>query len=101
MWDEYYRRRNWARLDLIAVPLGLFLLLQTPEPILNWFNALPDPTMIILLFAVIGLMTICFAIPLLRWVEWRCPRCGGKFAEPRSSMGNCEANCHQTNDSKK
>jgi hypothetical protein len=49
MWDEYYRRRNWARLDLIAVPLGLFLLVQNPEPILNWFNALPDQTKIILL----------------------------------------------------
>jgi hypothetical protein len=87
IWDEYYRRRNWARLDLIAAPLGLYLLLQTPKPILNWFNALPDPAMMTLLFAVIGLMTICFAIPLLRWVEWQCPRCGEKFAEPKFSVG--------------
>jgi hypothetical protein len=84
MWRDYYARRNWARLTLLVLPIGLYVLfVQPPLLLLDKLNALPLAPQLILVFGIIGVTTIPFAVPILRWVEWRCPRCGEKFVQPK------------------
>jgi hypothetical protein len=39
------------------------------------------------ILAAIGLSAVLFSIPLLKWSEWGCPRCGWKFAQPKMYLG--------------
>jgi predicted RNA-binding Zn-ribbon protein involved in translation (DUF1610 family) len=87
VWAEYYRLRNWARLSLVGFPVALYLVVQTPEPLLLRLNALPETSLIAVIFVFLGAGAVVFSIPLLRWIEWRCPRCGEKFAAPRANFG--------------
>src|SRR5882724_10038390 len=79
-WREYYALRNRARLSLLVIPICLYLLLvKPPAMLLDRLNNLPESLKLIVVLVSIGLATIVFAAPVLKWVEWRCPRCGEKF----------------------
>lgn len=86
-WAEYYRLRNLARLSLLSIPVGLYLLLSVPETLKSRLNDLRFPAQITLIFGVIGIMAIVFSVPVLKWVEWRCPRCGEKFVQAKGQFG--------------
>ena len=87
-WREYYALRNRARLSLLAIPISLYLFLVVfPNTLVDKLNNLPDPLRLIVVFVGIGLATIVFAVPVLKWAEWRCPRCGEKFAQPKMQFG--------------
>lgn len=81
-WADYYRLRNRARLGLLgfavavwllAIPIGLL-------PVRAW-------VMMALFFCAIGIVAVVCAVPLFKWGNWRCPRCGQKFAEPTLAFG--------------
>jgi hypothetical protein len=36
---------------------------------------------------LLGLAAVLFLTPILRWIDWRCPRCGDKFALPKAHTG--------------
>jgi hypothetical protein len=84
IWSEYYRNRNWARLTLVALLAGLCLLIQKHETLSLELSRLSFGLQIAIVFLIIGIATVLFSIPMLRWAEWRCPRCGEKFAQPKS-----------------
>jgi hypothetical protein len=87
-WQEYYARRNWARLSVLAIPIGIYLLLVLPPR--EWvrkLNDLPLGLQSTVILGTIGLMGIAFAAPVLKWTEWRCPRCGEKFVQPKVQIG--------------
>ena len=87
-WGEYYALRNRARLSLFAIPICLYLLsVKPPEMLLDKLNNLPESLKLSVLFVGIGLATIVFAVPLLQWAQWRCPRCGEKFVQPKMQFG--------------
>lgn len=88
LWREYYARRNRARVTLLAIPIVLYLLLtHVPESWLDKLNDLPLPIRITVVFILIGLATVGFAAPVLKWAVWRCPRCGEKFVQPKTQFG--------------
>lgn len=87
-WREYYTRRSWARLSVFLIPIGIYLLLALPPRKWIWkLNALPFGLQVTFIFGTIGLMVFAFAAPILRWAEWRCPRCGEKFVQPKVQIG--------------
>jgi hypothetical protein len=87
MWKDYYRLRNVARLTLLALPVGLGVLLAFSEPLSLRLSNLSSPWQITVIFSGIGLATVLVSIPLLKWAEWPCPRCGRKFAQPKVPLG--------------
>jgi hypothetical protein len=87
IWGEYYRLRNWARLSVIAIPVTLYIVLSTRVPLSLKLSTLSFPIQVTALFSAIGLATVAFAAPVLRWAEWPCPRCGWKFAQPKIYLG--------------
>jgi hypothetical protein len=87
-WRKYYALRKWARLSLLALSICLYLLLvKPPEMLLDKLNNLPDSLKVTVVFVGIGIATILFAAPVLKWAEWRCPRCGEKFEQPKMQLG--------------
>jgi hypothetical protein len=87
-WREYYARRTWARLSILSIPIGIYLLLALPPREWIWkLNALPFGLQLTAIFVTIGLMGIAFSAPILKWAEWRCPRCGEKFVQPKVQIG--------------
>jgi len=85
---EYYSVRNRARLSLLAIPICLYLLfVKPPEILLDRLNNLPDSLKLTVIFVGIGLATVLFAAPVLRWADWKCPRCGEKFVQPKIQFG--------------
>jgi hypothetical protein len=83
VWTPYYRLRNRARASVLAVPVFLYFLLQL-SPILSLkLSMLEFPSQIAIIFLGLGIVTVVFAAPVLKWAEWRCPRCGQKFSQPR------------------
>ena len=86
-WAEYYRRRNWARFSLIAIPVALYALVQLSAPLSLKLSTLSFSAQIAIIFSAIGLATVAFAAPVLKWAEWPCPRCGWKFVQPKINLG--------------
>jgi hypothetical protein len=82
-WGEYYRLRWYARLSLLAVPLILYLLVHAPVVLLRGIGGLSPGAQIAVTFGTIGVATVLFCMPLLKWADWGCPRCGHPFAQPR------------------
>jgi hypothetical protein len=80
VWSEYYHLRNWARLSLLALPFALYLLTRTPATLALKIEILPSGTRIIFVLVVIGVATVLFCAPILKWAEWDCPRCGQSFS---------------------
>jgi len=87
IWSEYNRLRNWARLTLVALPAALYLLIQKHETLSLELSRLSSGLQIAIVFVIIGIGTVLFSIPMLRWADWRCPRCGEKFAQPKAYFG--------------
>jgi hypothetical protein len=87
IWAEYYRLRNWARLSLVSLPAALFMSIRMPEPILLMLNALPLDSQLAIIFVIIGLGAVFFSMPVLKWADWRCPRCGEKFVQRKIYFG--------------
>src|SRR5271154_671011 len=87
-WKEYYALRNRARLGLLTTTICLYLfVVKPPSTLLDRLNNLPDALKLTVVLAGIGLVTIVVAAPVLKWAEWRCPRCGNKFAHPKTEFG--------------
>ena len=87
-WREYYALRNWARLSLSAITVCLYLLLvKPPNTLLHRLNNLSEPLKLTVVFVGLGLATIAFAAPVLKWAEWKCPRCGNKFVQGKMEFG--------------
>jgi len=88
-WGKYYRLRRWARLSVLALPVALILLVQWP--VANWLavtlSTLGHGVQEAVIFSIIGLATVAFAMPLWKWAQWRCPRCGEKFVQPKVQFG--------------
>jgi hypothetical protein len=88
-WAEYYRLRRSARLSVLALPIALYLLVE--GPIAAWLTrtlgALSPRFQSAIIFSIICLATVLVAMPVLKWVEWRCPRCREKFAQPAVDFG--------------
>jgi uncharacterized membrane protein len=87
-WDEYYRLRNWARLALASLSVGLYLLAYVPVPATEKLNKLSPAGVMTVVVLLIGVTAIIVAAPVLRWMEWRCPRCRSKFAQSRYFSGS-------------
>jgi hypothetical protein len=88
MWEDYYRLRNWARLTLLALAIGLYILVEFTTPLSSRLSGLSFPLQLTVIFTAIGLCTILISIPVLKWAEWPCPRCGWKFVQPKLHWGN-------------
>jgi hypothetical protein len=86
-WAEYYRLRKWARASAISFPPALFGLMLLSEPLLARMEGLPTHVTITIVMISIGAGTILFSAPLLKWIDWKCPRCGHKFAYPMAHFG--------------
>ena len=86
MWHEYYRARLFARIAVLAFPIAIVVfVLVAPKNLARIWN-LSDSRMLLLLLAIIGALALPFALPILHWVRWPCPRCGHPFAQPRSPI---------------
>ena len=85
-WAEYYRLRNRARISVISLPVALILLVLDPASLMtrvrDFLSGLSPSFQIGVVFGLIGCATILIAAPLLKWSEWRCPRCAHRFALP-------------------
>jgi hypothetical protein len=86
-WSDYRRRRNWARISMLALPIALFLIAVTPLQILEQLHSLRVVSPEVSFLIAIGLLAVVFSAPVLRWTEWRCPSCGNKFALPCHHAG--------------
>ena len=86
-WNEYYRLRNWARLGLLALPASLYLCALTPDSVLLKMLHLRPVAQIGVIFSILGLWTVSLCAPLLRWADWKCPRCRNKFVQPGVYFG--------------
>jgi hypothetical protein len=82
-WNEYYRRRNWARLAVLGLAGALGLLPFIPVATTDAPSKLPPSAGLAVVIAVITLAVVGVAAPVLRWMEWLCPRCHSKFAESK------------------
>lgn len=87
-WREYYALRNRARLSVLA---AVFVLALVTGPLtialIDRVN-LPQWGSIALLFGVNGAAIVLFSLPMIKWSNWRCPRCGKAFAQPTAYRGN-------------
>jgi hypothetical protein len=81
-WMEYYRLRRWARIGLLGFVLAAFCV---PIVVAVAAHNLPTAVELALFFVSMAATAIVCFRPLVRWFNWRCPRCGEKFAEPKAS----------------
>jgi hypothetical protein len=86
-WAEYYRLRKWARASAVSFPAVLFALVLVSEPVLAWMEGFSPHTVIAIVLIVVGIGTVLFSAPLWKWIDWKCPRCGHKFAYPMAHFG--------------
>jgi hypothetical protein len=82
-WADYCRRRNGARLSLVVLVVFLGFLIVPPPQLTRELGRMPPIALLLAFFAAI----VVFVAPVLRWVEWRCPQCGSKFAQGQTSWG--------------
>jgi hypothetical protein len=86
-WSEYYRRRRWARASAVSFPALLTAFALASESLLAELEGFPPAVVIgfgLLAFAALAAL---FAIPLLKWITWKCPRCHQKYAYPLAQFG--------------
>jgi hypothetical protein len=83
-WAEYYRLRNQARIGLLAFVVAGFLL---PIPIGILSVIVPSYITWLVFFSAIGVAAFVCAVPIAKWGNLRCPRCGKRFAEPKWFIG--------------
>jgi len=83
-WAEYYRLRERARISLLAFAVAAFLL---PIPLGILMTKLRLSVGLLLFFLILGIAAVVCAVPLFKWANWRCPRCGQRFAEPKVAFG--------------
>jgi len=83
IWSEYYRLRNWARLSLVTLLAALYMLIRVAESLSFELSRLRFGLQIAIIFSIIGVGAVLFSVPMLRWADWRCPRCGEKFVQPK------------------
>ena len=82
-WANYYALRNWARLTAVAVPIAVVLIIVAlPKSLMDRLIALPRQALLAVVLTSIGIAAVVFAVPVLRWARWKCPRCGESFALP-------------------
>jgi hypothetical protein len=89
-WNEYYRLRNRARFGIVGLILVLFLLAAAPSllaKVTDLVSGLSPGLQKTLGVSAIGLFALLPCALLLQWIEWRCPRCGKKFAQPSPGPG--------------
>jgi ribosomal protein L37AE/L43A len=84
-WPEYYRLRLLARLSAVALPLWIYFLARDPKMWVAWLA--PNSVVAQLVAFSVLLVTVLAlcSIPLIKWSEWGCPRCGHPFARPAFS----------------
>jgi hypothetical protein len=83
IWVDYYRRRNWARVSVLAFPIVLFLIIKMDPRLFVKLDSIRVIPPIVAFFIGIGLIAVIISAPILRWTEWKCPECRNKFALPR------------------
>jgi len=86
-WTEYYRLRRWARASALSFPAALFGFLALSEPLFARMEGLPTHVTITIVLISIGAVAILLTAPLLKWIDWKCPRCGHRFAYPMADFG--------------
>ena len=86
-WQEYYALRKRARLSLLALLIVLALVV---EPLLIWLidRVSSQGAQLAILYGGGILVIIAFAVPVVKWAQWRCPRCGKRFAQSAAVPGN-------------
>ena len=83
-WAEYYRLRSRARTSLLAFVVAAFFL---PILIGVLAHTLRPSVELAVFLLTFGIIAIVCAVPLFKWANWVCPRCGKTFAEPKLSLG--------------
>jgi ribosomal protein L37E len=86
-WREYDRLRMRAISSLLLVAGALYTGIHAPEAMLLKLGSLSPQAQIATVFVVIGIAAVLLSAPLLQWAEWRCPRCGHKFVQPKFYLG--------------